>query len=138
VQIDAARTLVFGARRPFVVTAATATDPAGAVIVRGSDASVLGNVLGARGSAPAVELMVSGDCLFNDNRCELRGVGTKVAVELTGGATIVNANRVRGGEVSVLIHGNIKNATVLGNITTGSIELGGALPPKWVELNVRG
>ncbi|HJW12956.1 MAG TPA: right-handed parallel beta-helix repeat-containing protein, partial [Albitalea sp.] len=136
-QVDAATTLVFGATRPFVVHGAALDASGAAPVPRGASASVLGNSLAARGDMPAVRVAASGDCLFSDNRCELRGTGTKIAVELRGGATIVNANRVRGGEVSLLIHGTAKTATVLGNITTGSIDLGGALGAPWNALNLR-
>ena len=133
VRIDDVRTLVFGARRPYVVTAASGTDAAGAVVVRGASVSVLGNVLAARGATPAIELEASGDCLFNDNRCELRA-NTGSAVRIASGATIVSANRIRGGEVSFELLGNPKLMTVLGNITTGAIipQLGAP----WNALNV--
>ena len=139
VLIDATSTLVFGARRPFVVTAAVLAEPAAAAAVRSGSASVLGNTLAARGATPAVDVVAPGDCLFSDNRCELRGAGAggTVAVALAASATIVNANRVRGGEISIQIRGNTKNATVLGNITTGAIDLGGTLGAPWAALNLR-
>ena len=136
-RVDAITTLTLGARRP-ILQRATATDVTGAVVQRGSNASVLGNAFGARGVLPAVQIVASGDCQFADNRCELRGSGTKVAVDLAASATIVSSNRVRGGEVSVRISGNTKNATVLGNITTGTIDLGGLLGPPWAPFNLRG
>lgn len=135
VRVDAATTLVLGAKRPFVVRAGV--DVTGAAVARGTHASVLGNAIGSRGQLPAVQVSASGDCLFNDNRCELRGGGNKLAVDLGAGATIVNANRVRGGEVSVLIRGNPKAATVVGNITSGAIDMSGALAAPWDVLNVR-
>lgn len=143
VRIDEARTLVFGAKRPYAVTAPAVTDAAGAAVARGASASVLGNVLAARGSTPAVDLAASGDCLFNDNRCELRGSGGAIAVRITSGATIVNANRVRGGKASIQLLGNAKRIAVVGNITTGAIVVGAippgaTLPPPWDALNVRG
>ena len=135
-RVDASTTLTFGGKRPYVVRG-SAVNAAGAVALL-SSASVLGNSLGSRGGQPAVRVVASGDCLFSDNRCELRG-GNNNAVELAAGATIVNANRVRGGEQSIVIGGNAKNVTVLGNITTGGIALGsGALPPPWDQLNLRG
>ena len=39
--------------------------------------------------------------------------------------------------MSVLIRGNPKAATVVGNITTGAIEMSGALGAPWDVLNVR-
>jgi len=137
VRVDANTTLSLGARRP-IVNRTTATDLAGAVVQRGSNVIVLGNALAARGELPAVQIAASGDCQFADNRCELRGSGTKLAVDLASSATIVSSNRVRGGEVSVMIGGNTKNATVLGNITTGTIDLGGTLGAPWAPFNLRG
>ena len=59
-------------------------------------------------------------------------------MQLGAGACIVNANRVRGGEMAFLI-GGANAATVLGNITTGAINLNGAtLAAPWDALNVRG
>lgn len=126
-------TLVFGQRRVHVrfnrAFAAAADLEA--------HCSVLGNTLGSRGTLPAARVRVSGDCVFSDNRCEVRGA-TATAVHLQAGASIVNANRVRGGEVSIRIGGNTKAATVLGNVTTGSIDMGGTLSAPWALLNVRG
>ncbi|HEV8630790.1 MAG TPA: DUF6519 domain-containing protein [Thermoanaerobaculia bacterium] len=139
VRLDEAHTLVFGARRPYLVAAAAAFDAAGAVVVRGASASVLGNVLAARGQAPAVEVAAPGDCLFSDNRCELRTNGNAPAVHIAAGAVIVNANRVRGGELaSVELKVGNDRFTALGNITTADIRVAGvALPPTGLALNVR-
>lgn len=128
VRVDERRTLVFGVKRPFIITAAAVTDVAGS-------ASVLGNVLAARGGTPAVEVEASGDCLFNDNRCELRGNNRSAAVVVTSGVTIVNANRVRGGKVSIELPGDPRFMTVLGNVTTGGIS---PLEARWDALNIKG
>ena len=135
VKFDSLNTIVFGMSRPYIVTAVAISDAAGALIARGISISVLGNVMTARGGSPSVLLTVSGDCLFNDNRCEQFG-NPQAVVRVRAEATIVNANRVRGGEVSVQLLGNPKQMTVLGNITTGPI-----VPPlgqPWDSLNVRG
>jgi hypothetical protein len=137
VRVDESRTLVFGNRRPFLVAAPTVTDAAGAAAVRATSTSILGNVLEARGSAPAVDVAVSGDCLFSENRCELLASGV-AAVRVAARTTIVNANRVRSGEVSIQLLSDPKLITVLGNITTGAITAGGALGAPWNALNVRG
>ena len=139
IQVDANTTLTFGAKRPFIDKAILVGDLAGAAqVARGANASVLGNTLGSRGTEPTARVIASGDCLFGDNRCELRGAGD-AAVQLAASATIVNANRVRGGKLSIVIRGNTKNATVLGNITTGAIDLtSGGLPAPWDVLNLRG
>ncbi|MBI3529360.1 MAG: right-handed parallel beta-helix repeat-containing protein [Betaproteobacteria bacterium] len=140
VRVDANTTLILGAKRPFINRATMVGDATGtpAASAGAASVSVLGNTLGSRGTEPTVRVVASGDCLFGDNRCELRGVGN-AAVQLAAGATIVNANRVRGGEHSIVIRGNTKNATVLGNITTGNIDLiNGGLPAPWDVLNLRG
>jgi hypothetical protein len=134
VQLDESRTMVFGGIRPYVATAATITDVTGAVVVRGATASAQGNALQARGATPAVEIAASGNCLFSNNTCELRLTVNAPAVRLTGGTTIVSANRVEG---SVELLGNAKRLTVLGNITNGPIVAGGPLTSPWDELNIR-
>ncbi|MEO8069881.1 MAG: right-handed parallel beta-helix repeat-containing protein [Acidobacteriota bacterium] len=134
VRIDDARTLVFGGRRPYVATAVTETDAAGVVAARTASVSVLGNVLSASGSTPAVAIESSGDCLFNDNRCELVGRQSP-AVKIAASVALVNANRVRGGEASIDLTGS-KQTAVLGNVTTGPIVP--KLPPDWEQLNLRG
>ena len=144
VRIDEARTLVFGARRPYIATAVlSSSDATHQAVARGSSVSVLGNVLGARGSAPTVDVMATGDCLFNDNRCELRGNTSEIAVRLAAAATIVNANRVQGGDAAIQLLGNPKRLAVVANITTGAIVVGpmppgAALPAPWDALNLRG
>jgi hypothetical protein len=138
VRLDDSRTLVVGDRRPFVDTAGTITDAAGAAVVRPAGTSVLGNVLEARGTSPAVEVAVAGDCLFNDNRCESLFTQGGAAVRLLAGTAIVNANRVRSGEVSMQLMSDPKRITVVGNVTTGAIVSGtGALGAPWDVLNVR-
>ena len=128
-----AGTLIFGQRQIYM-KAAFGLGQAGGLAAVGSSVGVLGNSLGARGLSPAASVIVRGDCLFNDNRCELRG-GSADAVRLAGEAVIVSANRVRGGEVSVRIES--KSATVLGNITTHGIFLNGSqLTTPWLALNV--
>ena len=138
-RVDAGTTLTFGGSRPFVtkspVDAGGAT-AAAATTARPASASVHANGFGSRGTEPVVRIAASGDVLFGNNRCELRG-GAKVAVQLAASALIVNTNRVRGGEQSIAADSKV--VTVLGNITTGDIALnGGPLPAPWAALNVRG
>jgi hypothetical protein len=137
IRVDASTTLTLGAGRA-IIDRAGSFDVSGTVIVRGANASVLGNNLRARGATPVVRVIAAGDCLFSDNRCELRGADNKLAVQLASGIAIVSSNRVRGGEVSIDIESNPKTTTVLGNVTTGSIELAGTLGTPWAALNVRG
>jgi len=134
VRIDAGKTVVLGAGRPYLSAlniAAIDNLPPGA------QGSILGNVLVSRGDAPAVEVLAS-QCLFNDNRVDARLNG-KIAVMLAAPVCIVSTNRVTGNEFSIQITGaTAKSATVLGNITTRGISLaGGGLPAPWDVLNVR-
>lgn len=134
VRVDAAKTLVLGAGRAYVSNLAVAAidnQPLGA------NGSILGNVLIARGDAPAVEI-VAAQCLFNDNRVEARLNG-KIAVTLAAAVVIVSTNRVTGNEFSIQItRATVRSATVLGNITTRGISLAGAsLPAPWDTLNLR-
>lgn len=134
VRAEPAKTVVLGAGRAYVATIAAAAidnQPLGA------SGSVLGNVLIARGDAPAVDVLAA-QCLFNDNRVEARLNG-RIAVRLAAPIVLVNANRVTGNELSIQIIGaTAKSATVLGNITTRGIALaGGPLPAPWDALNLR-
>ncbi|MBS0523277.1 MAG: right-handed parallel beta-helix repeat-containing protein [Proteobacteria bacterium] len=131
IQVDAGRKLVLGAGRPFLSQAAIDAKAPGA------KGSILGNVLVSRGDSPAVQVTAA-ECLFSDNRVDAR-LNQKIAVALAAPVAIVNANRVIGNEMSIQITGaNAKSATVLGNVTTGAISLGGTgLPAPWDALNVR-
>lgn len=133
-RVDASSTLVLGATRPFLVRDAVF---GAAAVLPPANVSVTANALGASGRLHAVQIETAGDCQFADNRCELRGGRSSSAVRLQAGSTIVNANRVLGGEVSIDIRGDPKRATVLGNITDHGIHLGGPLSSPWDALNVR-
>jgi hypothetical protein len=157
VKVDNTRTLVLGAGRPFIanmlsdpavatvaganvvtdraatLAGAAAAAPADVAVARGS---VTGNVLAARGTAPAVQIIAAGECLFNDNRVEAR-VLRVAAVVLATPVAVVNANRVRGGEPSLQITATTKTAAVLGNVTTGTIAVTGGLTAPWDALNLR-
>jgi hypothetical protein len=116
----------------------------GAAVPRTAGLSVLGNTLAARGSEAVVDVGISGDCLFSDNRCELRGGTGPIAVTLSARSAIVNANRISGGEASVVLQVNPKLMTVLGNITSTGIFTGerppatwSALGAPWEALNIR-
>jgi hypothetical protein len=135
-RVDDLRVLVIAPERPYVTTldgVAVSGAAAAAIETRGS---VLGNALTARSTTSVVEVGSAGDCLFNDNRVELRGNQESPAVMLTSTVAIVNANRVRGGKVSIQIAGT-KAAAVVGNITTGTIVVPGSLQPPWDALNLR-
>ncbi len=133
VRVDNAQVLVLGAGRPYLSTFAAAAAGVPPEPPRGS---VLGNILNARGNTPAVNVAASGECLFNDNQVEARLNGSR-AVILATSLAIVNANRVRGGEISIDVTG-ARQAAVLGNITSGIINIPGGLKPPWDALNLRG
>jgi hypothetical protein len=129
VRVDDTRMLVLGAGRPFVAGLAAAA----AGLPPGATGSILGNVCGARGDVPAVEV-AAGQLLFSDNRVDARR-NNKVAVQLRALVMIVSTNRVIGGEASIDM-ADVKIATVIGNITTGAISPSPS--PQFANLNLRG
>jgi hypothetical protein len=135
VSVDSTHVLILGAGRPYVAALGTTPVTGAAAAVEPARGSVIANVFNARGSSPAVDVTAAGECLFNDNRVDAHLNG-KIAVALATSIAIVNANRVRGGELSIQVT-NAKSAAVLGNITTGSIGIPGALPAPWDALNLR-
>ena len=135
-RVDANRTLVLSGNHAYVNTVNAGVDVTGAAAaVQGASVAVLGNVFIARGRAPAVDVSASGEVLFSDNRCELRASG-KTTVSLNAPVAIINANRVRGGEVNSIDVPNTKTAVAIGNITTGRINA--PLRPEMVPLNLIG
>jgi Family of unknown function (DUF6519)/Right handed beta helix region len=137
VSVDSARVLVLGAR-PYVATLADAAASSAPEPARGS---VIGNTLSSRGATPTAQIDAPGECLFNDNRVDSHFNQRSAAVVITTKVAIVNANRVRSGERSIQVidaPGAAKNsAAVLGNITSGSIDIPGGLQPPWHDLNLR-
>jgi hypothetical protein len=138
VRLSDTRTLVFNGAQPFINEAPQAVDAAGAAVVRGSSFGLRGNAVVARGSAPAISIVSSGDILFADNRCELAGKGNP-AVQLQSGAAVVSANIVSGGETSIAASAALNRATMLGNATTGTITIAqqSLAGTPWEHLNVR-
>jgi hypothetical protein len=142
VRVDDRRMLVVGAGRAFVAAAppAAAVDDltAAAAAPRGSAASVQSNTFVARGRGPAVHVLATGETLVSNNRCELNGRGGP-AMRLTSPLVVLNANRVRGGDVSVSITSQTARLTAVGNITTTPIRVGAAnLPAPWSAINIIG
>jgi len=137
-RVDPTRTLVLSGNRAYVnVTSAVGVDPAAAVEVQGSSASIIGNVFSARGRAPAVLVAASGEVLFNDNQCELPETNQSNAVVLLNTrVAIINANRVRGGEDSIRVPDDKTLVTAIGNITTKRIMA--PLRNEMVPLNITG
>jgi hypothetical protein len=138
VRVDDRRMLVLLGERAFVhaVHPAIGVDPAtgAAVGSPGASASVLGNVLIARGRTPAVEIAASGDVVFNDNRCELRANFSTTAVLLSSPVAVISANRVRGAEDSIRVPDQRAVVTAIGNITTRPISA--PLRPEMLPLNL--
>jgi hypothetical protein len=127
IRVDTTRVLVLGGR-PYLF------DTAGFAPPEATRGSVLGNVLNARGTAPAVELSAAGECLFNDNRVE-SGFNSR-GVTLATTVAIISTNRVRSGDTSIEVTGATA-AAVVGNITTGQIVVPGGLQAPWAALNLR-
>jgi hypothetical protein len=142
VRVDDRRTLVISGNRATIVSARSdfignIAGP-GAAAVQGSAASVQGNTFAARGRAPAVFVVASAEALFSDNRCTHQGAGALPAVVLNAPVALVNANRVRSGDLSISIFGS-KTFTALGNITSGVVRVNNnPLPEPWAALNVNG
>lgn len=102
--------------------------------ILGSSGSILGNVIRARGQRPAVEV-TAGECLFNDNRVEIAGFTTAVA--LSAPVAIVSANRVKGARISIAVTtAASRPAAVVGNITTGIITVSGGFTAPFAPLNL--
>ena len=103
--------------------------------------SLRNNLLDAYGVAEAVLIAVSGACSISDNRCLLRG-RAQAAIQSAAASAVVNANQVQGtqGKITVALKLPERGPfTVLGNITTHSIEINGAiLGAPWAPLNVQG
>lgn len=137
-RLDNQRTLVLANRRADVVTSRVGLRGfAAADLDGGSSLGLKGNVVLARGSAPAVLAQSSADLMFSDNRCELNGVRVSAAVALGSRSVIASSNRVAGGVRSLVLEAAAARVTVLGNITTNGIALAsGNLPVQWQPLNV--
>ena len=136
-RLDEARTLVVNGPRAFVDVAFVDLNAAGARVPRGASAVLRGNVLVARGTAPAVSVAAGGDIRFGDNRCELLG-DVESAVFLRSSAAIISSNLVRGGKLSLVATASRKRATVVGNATTAgiSIEQQSLQGTPWELLNI--
>jgi len=135
-RVDDARTLVLDGARAYVAMTPVGINVAGVAVPRGASATLLGNVLIARGRVPAVQVTAGGETLFSDNRCELRANRDEPAVLLATPVAIVNANRVRNpGKVSVKVGNGNTIVTAMGNITSGEIEAN--LEPEMRPLNLK-
>ena len=119
VHLSATRMLVLDGTHAFAEEATLDFTDAAAPVPRRSTLAVRGNVLQARGVAPAVALESGADIQFGDNRCEY--VGKVAAVKLDSSAAVVSANVVRGGSPSLELSAPLERATVIANATSGGI-----------------
>jgi len=138
-RVDDTRILVLAGNRAYVSVAPAGLDAAGAIVSRGASASLLGNVLIARGRLPAVDVIASGEVLFNDNRCELRANSDAPAVQLASPLVIASANRVRSGKLSISAPLPNSQVAAVANITSGAIVVNNnPLPAAFAPLNLHG
>ena len=108
-----------------------------AVQAVGGAAHVQGNNFAARGRVPAVSIEASSEALFSDNRCSHQGTRGSPAVQIASPVVLLNANRVRSGEVAISITGP-EEVAALGNVTTGVVRLNNnPLTAPWGALNIR-
>ena len=111
-----------------------------AVFPRGREiVGVRGNLLEARGLAPAAAVFGNGACAFNDNRCLLAAPERRLVAFVRGRSLIVGSNYAEGPPGGIGLALSIPDqglCTVLGNVATGPIRLNGvALPAPWNVLN---
>lgn len=139
VRLDDRRTLVVRGNRASIAMARNDfTQSALAANVQGGAASVQGNTFSARGRAPAVFIVASTEALFGDNRCTHQGSRGQPAVQINAPVVLLNANRVRGGELSMAVSGS-KRVAALGNVTSGQISVNGnPLQAPFAALNLNG
>ncbi len=137
-RVDDRRTLVFSGNRAFIGVAAADASANGSLQAQGGVAQVQANSLSARGRMPTVLVAANGEAMVSDNRIELRAGDNTTAVQLSSPVVVLSSNRVRHAGPAVAI-GATKSAVALGNITSGSITLGGGpLPAPFAALNLIG
>ncbi|HME37173.1 MAG TPA: hypothetical protein VKF84_18220 [Candidatus Sulfotelmatobacter sp.] len=104
---------------------------------------IRGNYIEASGSSPAVQVDVSGSCIFADNRCTLstvnRGDRGPAVAELAAEVVVAGNNVLGGGNsdsTALEITTQTKDGyTVLGNIVVGTIKVNGAALPATAPVN---
>lgn len=131
VRVDARRTLVLSGDRAYIATAASDLFAA-AALARGSVATVVGNMLLARGGSVAVEVRAGAEIMFSDNCCELFDNGQNPAVRLRAPVLVMNANRVRS-VTKPTVQLASQSVAAVGNITSHGID---PLPAQWSALNL--
>ncbi len=108
----------------------------------GQRLTVRGNQLAGRGDRSAVEIVVSGPCVFADNQCLLPTNDQHPVVKITSGAAIVSSNYIEGRPSETAVALDLwldPPLTVVGNIVSGLIHVAGSsLAGSWPQLNVLG
>jgi hypothetical protein len=84
-----------------------------------------GNALYGGGELVGVTLMTPGDVVMSSNRCAQPDRGDQPAIRLTAGVAVVQGNRVRGGHPSITMDVDVDAVSVIGNITSGGIQIRG-------------
>lgn len=97
---------------------------------------------GQQATAPLVEIDQTIGCLFDQNDGEMSGDaagrGAVPLVEIAGQHIGAASNRLIGGRGQISLRLETKSFAVLGNITSGPIQVSGApLPAPWDALNVQ-
>jgi hypothetical protein len=98
------------------------------------DVAIEGNAIESASGSPAVFVAARGECSLSDNRC--MQLSQAPGVQVTAMLAIANANRVRGGEPSMVLNVDPERSSILGNITSTDIQVPGGLQAPWNALNV--
>jgi hypothetical protein len=101
------------------------------------EASVRGNELRSQATRiSTVTVQAVGFCTLAENMCLSEQIQTNDPIVAVGVPAIVTGNRVRGLAKQPVLVVTPKHATVIGNVTSGEILLGGQpLPPPFAPLN---
>jgi hypothetical protein len=109
-----------------------------AAVVRDASVTVDANVVSGSAKLPAALVGVGGDVVVTANHVHTRAEGA-AALRVVARSAAVAQNRLRGGIPSADIDVDPKRVTVLGNLSTTPIQVGGsALEARWANLNQTG
>ena len=93
----------------------------------------------ARPLGLARAVIVQPSVYASDNRCTLQGPRGVPAVRIASPVVVLNANRVRGGELNSVQVTSAKSVAALGNVTSGPVTVNGnPLPAPFAALNLLG
>jgi hypothetical protein len=128
-------TLIDGARSVLLFGEATIIRlPRGREVV-----AVRGNLADGFGLVPDIEVRAGGACVVSENRC-LLATDKATVVAVSAGAAIAGGNYLEGmpKQTSMILQTGNGPFTVLGNISSGPIEVNGAvLAAPWAALNAQ-